>query len=156
METKKWLLLRSFESLFTNEGQSLWAEVRLQLHDHSTEIQCTAFYFLLKEPMEVAEEQHDEGRRDTLGILRKVLLLWYEVLKISSLSGMNSSIGSPVSNVRLINVQSTFNPECLIILQWHLQCIKGCSWHQYLGIWRRYKNNNVCWFRPIRKTIHFG
>ena len=83
---------------------------------------------------QVVEEQHDEGRRDTLGILRKVLLLWYEVLKISSLSGMNSSIGSPVSNVRLINVQSTFNSECLIILQWHLQCIKGCSWHQYLGI----------------------
>ena len=131
LETKKWLLLRSFEFLFSNKGKSLWAEVGLLLHDHLTETQCTAFYFLLKESMkveqfeiplydnldlksvsesqaggcskpisnQVVEEQHNEGGRDTLGILRKVLLLEYEVLKISSLSGMNSSNSSPVSNL---------------------------------------------------------
>ena len=55
LETKKCLLLRSFEFLFSNEDQSLWAEVGLQLHDHLTEIQCTAFYFILKEPMEVEQ-----------------------------------------------------------------------------------------------------
>lgn len=48
---------------------------------------------------QVVEEQHNEGGRDTLGILPKVLLLEYEVLKISSLSGMNSSNSSPVSNL---------------------------------------------------------
>ena len=55
---------------------------------------------------QVVEEQHDEERGDTLGILRKALLAGYEALKIPSLSGMNSLIASPVSNLELTNVFS--------------------------------------------------
>ena len=37
-ETKKWLLLRSFEFMFSNEGKNIWADIRLQLHDDLTMI----------------------------------------------------------------------------------------------------------------------
>ena len=32
LETKKWLLLCSFEFLFSNEGKNIWASIVLQLH----------------------------------------------------------------------------------------------------------------------------
>ena len=37
-ETKKWLLLRSFEFMFSKEGKNIWADIRLQLHDDLTMI----------------------------------------------------------------------------------------------------------------------
>ena len=38
LETKKWLLLRSFEFLFSNEDKNIWADVGFQLHEDLTEI----------------------------------------------------------------------------------------------------------------------
>ena len=41
LQTKKWLLLHSFELLFSSEGKNICADVGLQLHDDLTKIECT-------------------------------------------------------------------------------------------------------------------
>lgn len=78
------------------------------------------------------EEQHDDEIEDMLGILQKALLPGYESFEIPSLSGMNSLIGSPISNLELTNV---FNVPLIPdpTSNYNVIYIKGCSSHQHLG-----------------------
>ena len=119
----QWLLIRTFEYLFSNHGKFIWADTEALQYSNFIEESERNLEINIAEDTEIPiaiignsiqpsvvevsdyNDENDENENtDAFGTLRNSLMTTYHHLKLPSWSGLNSMISEKVSELELTNI----------------------------------------------------